>query len=172
MQTARRPARGSSWTEWMGTMCVCWSWANVCGSSPSMADTLGTTRRPPQLACPARKPPADAPAPQLAFRGKAERAIAQPRQWETRLGAGISAQRADHLTLVEQTGQRVSLVREALPVVFGRDALHPPGSLEEVFQEEAGHVLVLGRVLRPALQQLLHGDGIACVPGLSALPQE
>src|SRR5262249_8291255 len=101
-----------------------------------------------------------------------EQVIAQARQSETRLGAGISAQRADHLTLVEQTGQRVSLVREALPVVFGRDALHPPGSLEEVFQEEAGHVLVLGRVLRPALQQLLHGDGIACVPGLSALPQE
>ena len=36
-------------------MCVCCSWASVCGSSPSMVETLSTTGRPARSSCSARK---------------------------------------------------------------------------------------------------------------------
>ncbi|MFO0958972.1 MAG: hypothetical protein U0800_16355 [Isosphaeraceae bacterium] len=54
MQSRRRPVSGSSWTEWIGTMCVCWNRARTCGSSPSGSETLRATRRPARSTCSAR----------------------------------------------------------------------------------------------------------------------
>ena len=47
----------------IGTMLVCCNWARVCGSVPSMAETLSTTGRPARSDCSARKTRAKAPRP-------------------------------------------------------------------------------------------------------------
>ena len=48
MHIRRRPVAGSSWTEWIGTMWVCWSRARSRGSSPSGRVTFRATGRLPR----------------------------------------------------------------------------------------------------------------------------